>query len=332
MSISHDAIIRYQALDTCFSDYSKYYYIEDLVDAVNRALENNSQPLVSKRTVQYDIQKMEANHDWNVMFVEPALVRGRRYYRYSDPDYSIFKRDLSKDQLAELKSTLLLLGQLKGLPQFEKVEELILDLEKQYHFTLPDSVPMMEFDNNEYLEGLKHLVPLLGHIMNHQPLTITYSPFGKPQFKATCHPYFLKQYNKRWFLFAMDHKHKYISNYPIDRIKSFSKAKLKYIPSEYDFTDFFENVIGVTNTQAPSQKLILRFSENRLPYILSKPLHHSQKYHKNDKTVSIKVVVNKELVQLLLSFGSDVEVLEPLSLRQDIETLLFNALENYRKK
>jgi len=332
MSVSHDAILRYQALDACFSDLSKYYYIEDLLSAVNKLLENNSQPTVSKRTIQYDIQKMESNHDWNVMFIEPALINGRRYYRYLDPEYSIFKRDLSQEQLSELKSTLLLLNQFKGLPQFEKVEDLIADLEKQYKFTLPDTIPMMEFDNNEYLEGLRHLVPLLGHIMNNQPLTITYHPFGKQQIKVTCHPYFLKQYNKRWFLFALNHQFKNISNYPIDRIKSISKAKLKFIPSEYDFTEFFDNVIGVTDAQATPQKVVLRFSDNRLPYILSKPLHHSQKYHKSNQTFSIKVVINKELVQLLLSFGADIEILEPLSLRKDIETVLFNSLKSYHKK
>lgn len=332
MPVSHNAILRYQALDACFSDFNKYYFVEDLVAAVNRLLENNGQPTVSKRTVQYDIQKMESNHDWNVLFEEPALKNGRRYYRYQDSTYSIFKRDLSSEQLSELKSTLLLLNQFKGLPQFEKMEALIRDLEKQYDFALPDSLPMIEFDNNEYLEGLKYLVPLLSHIMNHQPLDIKYHPFGREPFIATCHPYFLKQYNKRWFLFALDHKNRYISNYPIDRIEKVTKAKQKFIPSEYDFTEYFDDLIGVTKSQLSIEKVVLRFTEDRLPYVLSKPLHHSQKFHKDSKTVSIKVIVNRELIQLLLSFGADVEVIEPAHLRQDIENLLVNALNNYHEK
>lgn len=41
------------------------------------------------------------------------------------------------------------------------------------------------------------------------------------------------------------------------------------------------------------------------------------------------VIVNKELKSLILSFGSDVEVLSPSSLREEIRDILKNACEKY---
>ena len=78
MPLKQLATIRYQALDRCFSDRTRYYYIEDLVAAVNQDLENNGQTPIKKRSVQYAINQMEGNPQWEVIFEEPALINGRR--------------------------------------------------------------------------------------------------------------------------------------------------------------------------------------------------------------------------------------------------------------
>lgn len=40
MSINKNAYLRYQILDKCFSNKYKIYFIEDLLDEVNKALED----------------------------------------------------------------------------------------------------------------------------------------------------------------------------------------------------------------------------------------------------------------------------------------------------
>ena len=95
------ATLRYQALDRCFSDRTRLYFIEDLIAAVNQALGNNDQKNISRRTIFNDIRDMESNHDWNVVFESPGKMGKRRYYRYEDPQYSIWKNDLDKQQLEQ---------------------------------------------------------------------------------------------------------------------------------------------------------------------------------------------------------------------------------------
>lgn len=314
------ATLRYQALDRCFSDKSRYYYIEDLINAVNRMLEDNNQTLVSRRTVYYDISNMQSNLDWNVVFEEPARIDGKRYYRYADPDYSIWKNDLSEQQLAQLKSLLLMLQQFHGLPQFDRIRELINQLEEKYSFTLPSSTHLISFDTNEDVVGLEHLSPLFEAVVNKQALKITYQPFGKNSYESIVHPYYIKQYNNRWFLLGYTTNGIYnnIVNMSFDRIKKIRPAAVAFVENRFcDFEEYFDDVIGVTKNDAEVQKIVLRVEPNRLPYILSKPLHPSQHNHRAfEGIIELEVIPNRELYQLLLAYGPDVEVLEPAEIRQ----------------
>lgn len=329
------AALRYQALDRCFSDRTRFYFIEDLVEAVNQALENNDETPVSRRTVFYDIQAMESNHDWEVAFEEPARIDGRRYYRYADSNYSIWKNDLTKQQLEQLKSLMLLLQQFHGLPQFERIQEVIIQLEEKYQFTLPSSEKVISFDTNEEAAGLELLSPLFEAIVSKQALRITYKPYGKEAIKSIVHPYFIKQYNNRWFLlgYTTDGVHDNIVNMPFDRIKKITPAAVPFIENTLcDFEEFFDDIIGVTKTDAELQKIVLQVAPNRIPYILSKPLHHSQRNHRaSEGIIELKVVPNKELYQRLLSFGPDIEILEPAEIRLKMADYVQQMVEKYNK-
>lgn len=329
------ATLRYQALDRCFSDRTRYYFIEDLIEAVNRTLKNHDKTPVERRTVFYDISAMKDNRDWEVDFEEPARVDGRRYYRYADPDYSIWKNDLNEQQLAQLKSLLLLLQQFHGLPQFERVQEMVKQLEEKYEFHLPSPEHVISFGANEEAAGLEFLSPLFEAIISKQSLRITYQPYGKKAFKSIVHPYYIKQYNNRWFLwgYTTDGVHDNIVNMSFDRIKKISPSSAPYIENTFrDFDDFFDDFIGVTKTDADLQKIVLRVVPTRLPYILSKPLHPSQRNRRSSEgIIELKVIPNREMYQLLLSFGPDVEVIEPAEIRQKMEQYVQEMAEKYNK-
>lgn len=330
------ATLRYQALDRCFSDRTRYYYIEDLVNAVNKMLEHNGQKPVSRRTIFYDIRDMESNHDWNVMFEEPAIINGRRYYRYENPNYSIWKNDLDEHQLEELKSLLLLLQQFHGLPQFERVQEVIKQLEEKYKFTLQSPKSIISFDTNEEAEGLDHLSPLFEAIISKQALCITYQPYGKDAYDSIVHPYFIKQYNNRWFLFGhtTDGIYENIVNMSFDRIQKITPAAVPFVENTYcEFSDFFDDFIGVTKTDAELKTIVLHVDSSRLPYILSKPLHPSQRNRRaGEGIIELEVIPNKELYQLLLSFGPDIEVLEPVDIRQKMADYAKSMAKKYEDK
>jgi predicted DNA-binding transcriptional regulator YafY len=159
----------------------------------------------------------------------------------------------------------------------------------------------------------------LDAIRHKKVLTINYNRSFNNLANSTFCPYFLKQFNSRWFLFGSDVDHpQRVTHLSLDRIISVEyAADFTYHDTEIDFDkDYFENLIGTTVPKNREiLKVKLRFKPERLFYVETKPLHLSQKIYKKKQEVKIEVMHNKELESLILYFGDDVEVIEPESLR-----------------
>lgn len=197
--------------------------------------------------------------------------------------------------------------------------ELVAKIETKLHMDA-HAESVIGFEANEYIQGLEYIELLFGYICNKQTIEITYKPFGSKSFLYRVHPYYIKQHNSRWFLLAMNHETQKIMILALDRIQKIDLSNIAYMPTEIDFAEYFDDVIGVTIPQDTiPEHILLRFSANRLPYVLSKPLHHSQKVKdKGQGIIEIIVIPNRELEAQLLWFGDDIEVLQPETLRQQI--------------
>ena len=336
MPLKFDATIRYQALDKCFSDYSKFYFIEDLQKEVNEALQKNGLQVVSIRTIRNNIREMINNPLWNVELIEPARKNGQRYYRYVDPQYSIWRRDLNDQQLSQLKSILLMLKQFDGLPQFQRVKEIMRHLEKHYNFDIDSQESIISFETNQYLEGLEHLSVLYEAIVNQQVIKIVYCPFDKPQYTTTINPYFIKQYNNRWFLFGMTlyKGTPRITNLALDRIQTIEITSHKYIPNTFeDFDEYFTDIIGVTKPKDQEEvTIILECTKERLTYIISKPIHESQNNKfAEERLIKLTLIPKNEYYQRILSFGSDVKIIEPAFVQEKMAQIIEKMSEYYNK-
>lgn len=321
---------RYRALDKCLRNKRKCYYIEDLIDACERALREefyDSTICVSRRTILNDMNYMEsdAGYQADILRIQDGK---RKYYRYADPEFSIEKTPLTDDEMQKLQETVFMLARFKS--QFPWMEELLTELQTRFHLD-GHTESVIGFDNNIDFQGFDFIEPLFQHIINKQTIELAYKPFELPEQHWTLHPYFIKQYNNRWFLFARNDADGMIINAALDRIVSIKTAKQKYIENnDIDFNEYFDDVIGVTiPLNAQAEHILLRFTPNRLPYVLSKPLHMTQKIKDRENgLVEITVIPNRELEATILGFGSDVEVLQPQSLREQIKEKI-NKMKNY---
>ena len=87
------------------------------------------------------------------------------------------------------------------------------------------------------------------------------------------HPYHLKQYNNRWFLFGWEESKNYsgITNLALDRIINISETIEDIIPNEVNWADYFDEMIGVSRPiNKDTVEVKLRFSVKRLPYVITK--------------------------------------------------------------
>lgn len=322
--------IRYQTLNRCFRNKYKRYYIDDLIEACSTAIYEYCGKEIgcSRRTILEDISFMESDAGWQIE-LERIRDGHKVYYRYKDQDFTINESALSEADCAKLNETILLLEKFRGLPCFEWVDDILFKLQSGFK---KSSDTIIEFEQAPLLKGMEHFDRLFNSILYKQALEITYKTFNGKEVVWTIHPYLIKQHNKRWFLFGKNtSKHGVVSNLPLDRILSITQSRETYEPDDSNFKETLSNLIGVTiNKNTEIEEIGLKFSEGRFPYILTKPLHKSQEVaDEENRIVKIRVYPNKELESQLLQFGSDVEVLYPQMLREQIKQKIAEMYAKY---
>jgi predicted DNA-binding transcriptional regulator YafY len=332
MPINKNAVIRYQALDKCFSNPGRNYSIQDLLEACNNALrefDQNSEG-IKKRQLYDDIRFMESSQGYSIE-LEKTKVGKRTFYRYSDTSFSINNNPINELEAEQLKSAMMVLKRFKGLPQFEWVNELLPKLDQSFNLYQSDD-NIMSFEHNPYLRGLELLDPLFNAINHKKTLEITYQPFGKDEFKVHFFPYHLKQYNTRWFLIGRNVEYTNFSNYALDRIVKVNEIEFPFQDTDVDFEEYYEDVVGVSINEGECERIVLKANNKLWPYIKTKPIHGSQKPIKisgNFSIFSLDIIPNYELEKLILSFGEDIEVLGPESFRAKIFERLKDNINQY---
>jgi len=320
MATNKNAIIRYQALNNCFRNPGRKYFLDDLIESCNEALldlDPNSTG-VKRRQIFDDIKFMRDSRGYDAP-IESFKDGKKTYYRYEDLNFSINNQPLNEQEAQQLKESLLTLSRFKGMPQFDWVEEMKARLEQSFNLTTDENV--LNFEENLFLTGREYIGELYNAIINKQCLEIEYHPFKRDDnIFFNIHPYHLKQYNNRWFLFGRTEMANKITNVALDRIVSIKDYNNEYIPNtEIDFEEFFEDVIGVTIPEDKTlHKIILKIDNKLWPYIKTKPLHGSQKIkeEKDDYSIiELELILNFELESRLLSFGEQIEIIDPECLR-----------------
>jgi len=330
MATNKHAMIRYQALDACFSNKYKRFYIEDLIDACNKALEdfylskedkvNDIEYYVKKRTIFSDIAYMESSKGWDAP-IKRYYEGHKCYYRYEDENFSINKREFSDAELDKLDEALIMLNRLNGEAGFDWVSEFVANFEDKLG-RKKNTTPVIGYEKNPFLKGLENLSVLYNYIVNKQVLKIKYQHFTKGEMVHFMHPYYLKQYNNRWFLFGITEQNRTsLTNLPLDRIIEIEPAHFTYIPNtSFDFEEYFDDVVGVSVPRSGEpEKIVLQFDKKQFPYVVNKPIHPSQAVLDKDHCIiQLQVFLTSELEARIFSFGDKVEVLEPMSLRESM--------------
>ena len=322
------SFIRCRILDKCFRNPVKQYQIQDLIDACEEELNMS----ISRRTIYYDIDFMKSLDGWEAP-IEAIKDGNRRYYRYTDPDFSIDKVPLSEAQLKQIQSAVDVLKTVESLPQFEGLNDSLEKIGMMAYDT--EAEHCFELDHNNYVGGTEHITPLFNAIQYQAVQSIHYKPFDEEEKELVFHPQFLKQYNNRWYIFGIEQGHPdEVWNLALDRIVSIKPTKLPYIKLDMDWLEYFSDIIGVTNYKdAPVEEVHFVVHGKTAHYLYTKPIHESQTPHWNEDgslDVKLKVKINYELKRLLLSYAADITIFSPQSLVEEHKMSLKKALEQYQ--
>lgn len=335
MSINKLALIRYKTIDECLKNRFRKWSLEDIIERVASMLYEYEGITsgVSKRTVQADIQLMRSD---KLGYNAPIVVTDRKYYSYSDASYSITKVPINSNDIDKMKEIVGVLKQFNGFSYFDEMSEMITKLENNLNKSTHQSKNCIQFESNHQLRGLKNINPLYQSILKQVPLLIEYKSFKALKSQNSIYfPYLLKEYRNRWFLIAKPKKGTTLLTLALDRIIEFQE-----LPNEpymeykgVDFDRYFEDLLGVTKSEKDRpHKVILKINKLNAPYVLTKPLHHSQQVLNEDPDgviIRIDVVLNFELEREILGFGECMKVLAPRNLASRIKNRLAQSAQQY---
>ena len=353
MPANKNAMTRYKILDELLSNRYHNYSLDDLTEEVNKRLsdmypENNG---IVRRTIEKDIFYLE--------YEGPFLVEIERYsvpsyskekqksfmkqcLRYAQPSFSIFKKNMTDDEKYLLREALTMLGQFEGLPNLDALEGL-----RQGLGVKGTSKKIISFTKNP-LENSNILGEIFSAISQKQVIELNYYKFSDPKNENTInvHPYLLKEYNRRWFLFAAAEIDEKLLCFSLDRIKSITPLPShRYAEYRDDINEVFDDIVGVTlYSDSPIYNIYIWVSNVSKDYVATKPLHESQRNVSGEKEEEFRKVYpqlnegrffrldckfNYELIRELSSFGKELLVLEPSFIQDKVFERVTDMYKDY---
>ncbi|MDO4510210.1 MAG: WYL domain-containing protein [Bacteroidales bacterium] len=332
MPANKNALIRYKTIDACLRNRQRCYTLADLVDACSIAV-FGKEDKVKERTVQGDIQMMRSDR---LGYNAPIEVYNKKYYRYSEDDYSIAKSPLSQNDYKVMQEAVDMLCQLADFEQFSEMTDVVRRLQDKLAISKDARKPVIHFDSVPDLKGLHLLTPLYNHIAQRQTVRLSYQSFKARQASEfVFFPYMLKEFRNRWFVFGCKRGDPKIYNLALDRIVSVEPHDAPFRENpEFDPEHFFDDVIGVTkNLGDKPSRVTFWADDNQSKYIKTKPLHPSQRLVKENDDRScvfeINVCINLEMYSVFMSYGPGVKVLSPPNAAAHMKKILTQATTQY---
>lgn len=341
MPVTKDTLKRLMILDELLSDPHHQYTMAELSKICSERLVERGYSNISKRTTEKDLKSIEFEPFY--MELKKEVVEGKPRYSYRDPRASIFRKELKPEEQHLLAEFLNTLGQFEGLAHFEWFESF------RHGFSLEERPKIISFSNNPYLHNSNLLGTLFDCISNSVVVQLDYHVFTDARSRTiTFHPYMLKQYNDRWYLIGAADDDDKILNFALDRFDKVTPLPAKkYRECKVNLNERYEDIIGITYYEgAPVEHIVFWADNLARNYIDTKPIHGSQTSIRGEAErelrtqypllqegafYSIDCMKNYELIRALCSFGSQLLVLAPSHLQDDIYERISNMMEFYKK-
>lgn len=318
-------MIRYRIINACLTNRQRRYWTKK--ELIAELAKHDIK--VKSRTLTIDITAMR--EDTRLKFYAPIVYcRKERAYYYEDPNYSIDKVQLTDEELLSISVMLHFLKQYSGtqiVNNFEGAIEKMIRVVDQLRNAKTDE-SFIEFEKAPYHKGMDYIDAIWAAIHKHQPLCITHQKFeADTSRKHLFHPYLLKEYKGRFYAVGFSETHGKTISLGLDRIMNICDENT--IPYNLDESvkakEYFKHTIGVTVGDGPVEDIHVWFKPTLGHYIKSLPVHTSQKTLRDDAeglVISLQLIINYELLELLLSHCPSVKILQPLSLRKKVVELM----------
>jgi len=310
---------RIEVLDKLFSNNRKWTS-KELISKI--ADETGSSPIDQRTLFRYFNYLEEKGAPLH----RPERADGHYYYKHR---FSIKEIILDAEEVASLKKAIDILKEVDNFELLEEVDTIIKKLENRIHANISEVITIVQFEKHTISSGHEYINDLLEATKGRVALRVSYQPYS--QLNATeriVHPYLLKEFRNRWFLFGREHEAKRITIYALDRIKKIKPSQQEYVRNDlFDPNEYFKFLIGVSVPEGAKPETIeIKVHKQSVPYILSKPIHFNQEITKKNKDgsmiIRLNLIINYELKSILLSYADGIEIKKPAHFKNEMKRVI----------
>lgn len=294
---------------------------------------------VSERTIQQDITDMK--EDTRLGYDAPiGYNKSKKAYTYTEEGYTIKNFKLKAEEIDALKFYAECLQVFSGYKLFDAFTsgiEKVIDGVQARKALKPSSNArlIIQTDTLVTAKGDEFIGDIVYAIDNRRKCEIEYLPFDqKKTAKRSILPLLLKEYRNRWYLISYRPDINKIRTYALDRIKKISLTdEIMDELTSFDPARYFNHSFGIMRPDAEVETIVLQFTKEQAPYILSLPIHKTQKVLKltsRSLIISITVMLSYEVYEYILGKSPDVKVLKPTRLAKEIAQKLAQSTKLYK--
>ena len=189
----------------------------------------------------------------------------------------------------------------------------------------------------EIPSGQAFLSSIIEAMKKVQTIRMTYQSYWSDKTSTfEVEPFCVKLFKLRWYMVARSPYYGDVLIYALDRIHTLSVLADKRfkMPDTFHPSEYFEKYYGVIiDDELDVEEIKLKVSVGQANYWRSLPLHHSQQEIERTEKYSIfelRLCPTYDFLQEILRNGEDVEVLEPLSLRDKVASKIKGMWDKYK--
>lgn len=181
----------------------------------------------------------------------------------------------------------------------------------------------------------RFLTVIIDAMRDNRRMCISYKGYNMSDYQDMfIHPYCLRLFKRRWYIVAYSEYSKGNRLFMLDRARSVEVLTDSFtMPEDFDAEEYFNDIYGVRQTdKSEMTKIVLKVNANRCDLLRNLPLHPSQKEIETTPEYSIfkvELKPNFDLKQELISYLDALEVLEPVSLRDELRMTIKSMYRKY---
>jgi len=179
------------------------------------------------------------------------------------------------------------------------------------------------------------LPSIINVIRENNIVLMTYHPYwSEKPLEIELYPYFVKLFNRRWYVYGRTENEDKVKVYALDRIRSIVTTDKKFVfPVDFVAAEFLKASIGImkTDSEKPCEINIKAYAETT-QYLLALPLHHSQNVVESTKDYTIFsywLSPTDDFYQEILRKREYLEVISPQSVREKLASIIHKLSEYY---